>query len=114
MVGVPRSYNAEISNFHSGIVGFLGSHSMSHIRVVGTVIRLRARQPRNCVSTPYRSKRFFNAPEFSDRLWGPPCLLLNEYPRALSLEVKRSELESDHSPVLVPKFGAEFLFNRVP
>ena len=32
--------NAEIGDFHPGIVGFLGSHSMSHISVVGIVRRL--------------------------------------------------------------------------
>jgi len=36
------------------------------------------------------AKRFISSPKHPDRFWGPPG--------ALSLQVKRSEREADHSP----------------
>jgi hypothetical protein len=37
--------------------------------------------------------RIFSSPCYSDRLWGPPSLLLNGY-----RVVKRSKREAEHSP----------------
>jgi hypothetical protein len=90
---------------------------MSHISVVSILTRLCAKQPRNSALTPCMSKRLFPSPDLPERLWGPPSLLLNEYPGPLFLETKRSGGESDHSPLLVPKLrmiGAVFLFTQVP
>jgi hypothetical protein len=30
-------------------------------------------------SIPFRGKRIFSTPQLTDRLWGPPSLLLNRY-----------------------------------
>jgi len=40
---------------------------------------LRTDQPRNCVSIPYTSKRFFSFPLGPDRLWDPITLLFGKY-----------------------------------
>jgi hypothetical protein len=42
--------------------------------------------------------RFFTSPCRPDRLWGPPSLLSNGEPGALSPGVKRLRCEADHSP----------------
>jgi hypothetical protein len=58
---------------------------------VGT---LRARRPGNRGSIPDRDKRFFFFLQRPDRLWDPPSRH-----RGLFLwELKRAELEADHSP----------------
>jgi hypothetical protein len=42
--------------------------------------------------------RNFSSPRRPDRIWGPPNLLSNWVPGALSAGVKRQELEADYSP----------------
>jgi hypothetical protein len=41
---------------------------------------------------------FFSLPPRSERLWGPPSLLSNEYQELIPRGVKRPEREADHSP----------------
>jgi hypothetical protein len=49
-------------------------------------------------SSPGRNWEFFSSPSCLDRLWGPPSLLSKGYKGALSLGLKRSGREADHSP----------------
>jgi hypothetical protein len=53
--------------------------------------------------------RFFFSPQRPDRLWGPPSLLSNRYPRgggALSPGAMRLGREADHSPPLWSYFNS--------
>jgi hypothetical protein len=43
---------------------------------VGLETRLRAGRPRSHGEIPGRGKRFFSPPQRTDRLWGPPSLLI--------------------------------------
>jgi hypothetical protein len=49
-------------------------------------------------SIPGECWEFFSKPPRPERLWGPPSLLSNGYPGALSPGVKRLGREADHSP----------------
>jgi hypothetical protein len=49
-------------------------------------------------SIPGAGWEFFSKPPRPERLWGPPSLLSNGVPGALSLGVKRPGREADHSP----------------
>jgi hypothetical protein len=49
-------------------------------------------------SIPGRGKKVFSIPQSSDKVWGPPSLLTNEYRRILSPEIKQPGSEARHSP----------------
>jgi len=52
---------------------------------VARQLRLQARQPRNRGSIPGRTRDFFFSPKRTDRLWGPPSLVINGIQRFFPL-----------------------------
>ena len=51
----------------------------SRVTMVGIVIRLQVKQPRNLGSIHVRNERFLSFPKCLDRFWGPPWILSNGY-----------------------------------
>jgi hypothetical protein len=66
---------------------------------------------------PGKGERSFYIPQLLGEVWVPPSLLSDGYRGALSPEVKRPELEVDHSPLFIVEVksgGAILLFSQTP
>jgi hypothetical protein len=58
-------------------------------------------------SNPGRGKRFYSSPKHPDRLWGPPCLLVNRY-RGMKLTTElllTPRFRISEAIVLLPVYG---------
>jgi hypothetical protein len=58
--------------------------------------------------------RIFSSPRHPDRLWGPPNLLSNGVPGALSPGVKRPGCEADHSPTAGAEVKKMWIYRSTP